>query len=494
MTESTLPSEGLELPPVAPILMQSLRAFGYTTSAALADLVDNSIAAGALHVEVRCVPGPDAYVAVLDDGAGMSPETLVEAMRFGSRDPRLDRMGSDLGRFGLGMKTASLSQCRRLTVASVRKGTISVARWDLDECDRLGTWWLDRPPPEALPSEILEALERRPSGTAVVWQVLDRLCESATDHTQLDRAINESVDHLALVFHRFLANEMEKPLEITINDRPLPRLDPFLDGHVKGQSLFGESFTIDGHPVTVSPFVLPYPQRLKADEIDRAGGRESLKVGHGFYIYRGGRLVVPGGWHRIVPADEMVRLARIRVDVPVALDHIWKVDVKKAAAEPPPKLRPHLKRLVQAAAERSRDVITFRTKPKTENTVSVWLRHDGRDGDARWGINRDHPLVVALASGIAEPERARFFRLLEQELPLQAIHVHLSNHLGIIPPEDTDADTLEELAKRMVQALGDDSKAIESLFDCLQTIEPFNRNLEATAAVVLRLRSTVVAA
>ncbi len=91
---------GIELPPVAPVLMQSLRAFGYTTSAALADLIDNSIAAGAEHVDIRCPPGPDPYVAVLDDGAGMTSDTLVEAMRFGSRDPRLDRLGTDLGRFG----------------------------------------------------------------------------------------------------------------------------------------------------------------------------------------------------------------------------------------------------------------------------------------------------------------------------------------------------------------------------------------------------------
>ncbi len=365
---------------------------------------------------------------------------------------------------------------------------MAVARWDLDECDRLETWWLDRPPPESLPPEILAALEERDSGTAVVWQVLDRLSDWGTDRSQLSQIINDSADHLALVFHRFLANEMDSPLDVTVNNRALPRLDPFLDGHVKGQSLFGESFQIDGHAVTVSPFVLPYPQRLKADEIDRAGGRESLKVGHGFYIYRGGRLVVPGGWHRIVPADEMVRLARIRVDVPVALDHIWKVDVKKASAEPPPKLRPHLKRLVQAAAERSRDVITFRAKPKSGNTVAVWLRHDGRDGEARWGINLAHPLVAALASGIDERERSRLFRLLEQELPLQAIHVHMSNHLGVIPPEEADTDTLEELARRIVEALGDDATAIEALLESLQTIEPFNRNPEATTVVVARLR------
>ena len=101
-----------------------------------------------------------------------------------------------------------------------------------------------------------------------------------------------------------------------------------------------EAFSIEGHAVSVSPFVLPFPSRLKPGELDRAGGREALKTGHGFYVYRGGRLVVPGGWFRIVPADELARLARVRVDVPVALDHIWKVDIRKTTAEPPPALRP----------------------------------------------------------------------------------------------------------------------------------------------------------
>jgi hypothetical protein len=101
-----------------------------------------------------------------------------------------------------------------------------------------------------------------------------------------------------------------------------------LEGHARGQSLHGESFMVEGHPVTVSPFVLPFPSRMKPGELDRAGGRESLKTGHGFYVYRGGRLVVPGGWFRIVPSDELIRLARVRVDIPVELDHLWRIDTE----------------------------------------------------------------------------------------------------------------------------------------------------------------------
>jgi Histidine kinase-, DNA gyrase B-, and HSP90-like ATPase len=113
---------GVELPPFASVLMQSLRSVGYTTAAALADLVDNSITAHANAVRICVAMSSSPFVAIIDDGTGMDETTLVSAMRFGSRDPRDPREATDLGRFGLGLKTASLSQCRRLTVATLKDG------------------------------------------------------------------------------------------------------------------------------------------------------------------------------------------------------------------------------------------------------------------------------------------------------------------------------------------------------------------------------------
>ncbi len=150
---SELGQPGIELSPVAPMLMESLRSVGYSTAAALADLVDNSIAAEATAVRISMAMMPRPFVAVSDDGHGMGEATLISAMRFGSRDPRDARKSADLGRFGLGLKTASLSQCRRLTVASLKDGQLSIARWDLDECDRRRSWWLERPAREELPTE-----------------------------------------------------------------------------------------------------------------------------------------------------------------------------------------------------------------------------------------------------------------------------------------------------------------------------------------------------
>jgi hypothetical protein len=477
---------GIELPPVASMLMQSLRSVGYSTSSALADLVDNSISAKARTVRISASLRPAPFVAISDDGCGMDETTLLSAMRFGSRDPREMREGSDLGRFGLGMKTASLSQCRRLSVATLKDGRLSIARWDLDECDRRGSWWLERPSRHEIPGEPMSILEEQGHGTSVIWENLDRL-EAAGG----DRAILDAADYLALVFHRFLAGEIVGPLSILLNGRSLEAADPFLEGHTRGQALHAESVIVDGHPVTVTPFVLPYPSRLKPEDLARAGGRESLKTAHGFYIYRGGRLVVPGGWFRIVPADDLLRLARIRVDLPVELDHLWKIDIRKAIAEPPPALRAHLKRIVGAVTARSRNVYTHKGTPSDERQrIPLWQRHDMRDAGAAWRINRDHPAVRLLLSGVIDTgEIEGLLNMLEENLPIHDIHIYTTNDLAIAEPAIPDECELEIVARRILTAFSDQPEIASRMLERLPFTEPFNRNPDAALRIAERLRT-----
>ncbi len=482
-------ADGIELPPIAPLLMQSLRAVGYSMHAALADLVDNSIAAGANTVAIECDPVA-GHLITIDDGVGMDDATLVAAMRFGSRDPRQARADTDLGRFGLGLKTASLSQCRRFSVVSMHGGEVSVARWDLDECERRGTWWLERPTLGDLPGDIVPRLEANSSGTAVVWERMDRLAAAGRNATAaFERAMDEAADHLALAFHRFLAGEIAGPFDIRLNGRSLPHLDPFLSGHTRGQTLHDETFEIEGQSVSVSPFVLPFPSRLKPGEIARAGGRETLKTAHGFYVYRGGRLVVPGGWFRIVPADELVRLARVRVDVPVSLDHLWKVDIRKATAEPPPALRPHLRRIVGEVTARSRRVYTHKGTPKNErDRVPLWKRREGRDGEASWIVNREHPLVATMLDQADQAgDVGRLLRLLEETLPIHDIHLHIGNDLPVAEPDAPTFEELRELAQRMVASFGDRSTHLQTLLAQLPAIDPFNRNPDAARRIAEEL-------
>jgi len=364
----------------------------------------------------------------------------------------------------------------------LKNGRLAIARWDLDECDRRSSWWLDRPSRDELPDESLELLENRQHGTSVIWEELDRLTAGGGEKAVLDAA-----DYLALVFHRFLAGEMVGPFSIVLNGRALEGADPFLEGHARGQGLHTESLTVDGQTVSVTPFVLPYPSRLGPQDLERAGGRESLKTGHGFYIYRGGRLVVPGGWFRIVPSDDLIRLARIRVDLPVELDHLWKIDIRKAIAEPPPALRPHLRRLVQTVAVRSRKVYTHKGIPDDDRQrVPLWERHDMRDAGATWRINREHPMVSSMLSGHAG---GAFLKLVEQSLPIHDIHIHTANDQPVFEPSIPDETELEVVARRILSAFSDQPEVSARIIEGLPITEPFNRNPEAARRIAERLRT-----
>ena len=193
---------------MASMLIESMRDLGYSLETALADIVDNSIAADADTVQILSDPSQsEPRIAILDDGRGMTEAELMDAMRAGSRNPLEDRKGHDLGRFGLGLKTASFSQCRRLTVVTRRDGVTSAAIWDLDHVARSDEW-------EVLIPNTADGIpwsnQLGDEGTLVLWESLDRLhggLSGSRMSEALGRRLSEAATHLELVFHRFLSGE-----------------------------------------------------------------------------------------------------------------------------------------------------------------------------------------------------------------------------------------------------------------------------------------------
>jgi len=167
-----------DLPPRAHAMVASMRAIGYDLATAIADLIDNSIFAGANNIWIKYHwEGSGSWIYILDDGHGMSEEKLKEAMRLGSQSPLDERDPKDLGRFGLGLKTASFSQCRVTTVyTKTPEGVTSIRCWDLDHIEETQRWELDTIPPENTES-ILSNLDRLSHGTMVLWQKVDRVVE-----------------------------------------------------------------------------------------------------------------------------------------------------------------------------------------------------------------------------------------------------------------------------------------------------------------------------
>ena len=206
--------------PNASAIVASLRSIGYSFSTALADLIDNSISAGAKNVDIGFRTQPEPYVAILDDGCGMSYEELLNAMRHGGEGPSQARHSADLGRFGLGLKTASLSQCRQLTVVTLKAAVLSASRWDLDVVEQHGDWTLQiLDDAEIAPLPRLVELLAQESGTIVLWRDLDRALEgSLQPDAGLSRLIDDSREHLALVFHRYInPTPTESGCAISIN-------------------------------------------------------------------------------------------------------------------------------------------------------------------------------------------------------------------------------------------------------------------------------------
>lgn len=250
----------MDMPPYAPTLIESTRAIGYSLSAAVADLIDNSIAAKSKKVEISFFPVDEIYVSILDDGIGMDEDAINKAMQYGSKSPLDERESYDLGRFGLGLKTASLSQCRTLTVLSKQGKSLLGRRWDIDHVTYTGAWSLIiLEEDEILHMPGISGLLEQRSGTLVVWQNLDRLEMGEIDFGKsFGRKMDEVRSHLELVYHRYLSGESGiKKLDIFFNGQKIKPVDPFLSKR-NTQAMNDETIIVRGKRIIVRPFILPH--------------------------------------------------------------------------------------------------------------------------------------------------------------------------------------------------------------------------------------------
>jgi hypothetical protein len=345
--------------------MESLRDIGYELPSAVADLVDNSLDADATQVEITVgFEGADSWIRIADDGTGMLTSRMNEAMRYGSAR---EYDASDLGKFGLGLKTASLSQCRRLTVATRTNSDrreIEIRRWDLEHVQEEDRWELLRLSTREARDELLEPLRER-VGTVVMWERLDRvlsyrLPSGMAAENGLIALCREIEEHLAMVFHRFLAGRASRPLPFTIlvNGNPVEPWDPYAADEPATQRLDRQTITLrhEGRslPIRVQPYILPNQMQFSSQHAwEEAAGPKKWNRQQGFYIYRGDRMIQSGGWNRLRTPDEHTKLARVAVDIPPAADAAFEVNVSKMRLLIPGSIRPDLKALASAVASRA---------------------------------------------------------------------------------------------------------------------------------------------
>lgn len=421
-------------PPKASAMMEALRGLGYSTASALADVIDNSISAKASEVHLQFDwASTESRITIIDNGRGMNDSELEAAMTLGTINPLDQRLSTDLGRFGMGLKTASFSQCRRLTVASKCKGgQVACLRWDLDAISSYldsGWYMLEGPAPGS--ENIVEKLSQVESGTVVLWELMDRIVTSETDLNHFSDLIDNIETRLGMIFHRLLDGP-RPDLSLLINKKRVTPWDPFMTGHPAKalESPIERKVTSSGS-VEVQCHVLPHKDKLSEAEFQKAGGPEGWTSQQGFYVYRNKRLLLAGSWlglgkGRAWIREEPQRLARIRIDIPNTADADWKIDVKKSTARPPVYLRDWLTKLAENTRSKARSVFAFRGMPTTSvkgSPIEQAWRVEHLKGGVRYRIDLSHPAVSAVIASCPENKdiiRA-MLRIVEETVPVQRI-------------------------------------------------------------------------
>jgi hypothetical protein len=479
--------EEVSVPP-EPALMESMRSVGYTLATSIADVIDNSVAAEARHVWIDFVSEGDRYVTICDDGHGMDETMAVNAMRLAATNPRAVRHANDLGRFGLGLKTASLAQCRVLTVVSRSGSGLVAVQWNLDHLAAAGTWALlklDDNEIQGLPG--IRRLDDLLHGTLVIWQNLD-LLESTVgaDPAAIDQAMTSARDHLALVFHRFISGEDRPALKIVMNGTLLPALDPFLTNNRATQQSYEESFQVEGQDVRVKAFTLPFLSKMTKKDKETALVAGTLRDSQGFYIYRAGRLVIWGEWFRLEKRSDLSKLARVRVDIPNTLDHLWSLDIKKSAAIPPPAVRFQLKRLSERMVKPSKRVQAFRGRPISDPVTRLWDTIEDRD-TFRYSVNRTHPVIQAMEHRLdvhGQSSLEALLTSLEDSFPVFDAHNRLSQDQSLSTDVDSEAAALTQALDLLAahRSLGGNLTDFISIYS---SIEPLNQIVNLAEKLLL---------
>lgn len=479
---------GYRLDPIPAILIESMRDIGYSFDTALADIVDNSLSAGASLIQIETQTIEKPVLAVIDNGEGLTKSELLQSMRMGSLDPRVTRSRRDLGRFGLGMKTASFSQCRKLTVVSRRFGILSGFIWDLDHVEITNQWEVL----EVTDYESVPFFELLPDdcGTMVVWEKIDRAlgatkCQEA-GNAVFNRLVSEAEDHLALVFHRFIGFEPGyKKITMRLNGRDIEPLDPFNSQHEALISGIVEALP-DG--ITVQGFTLPHASKYETiQEYDRYALPGGYLKNQGIYLYRERRLIIHGTWFNLAKKTVSHQLCRVKIDIDNLHDEEWKIDVKKASAQLPENVRETVRNLYQRLVRPSNDVIRRRGAKQVSKDLHPAWNDIRSDGKVSYKINRDHPVLVDFRAGLDAEDAKKFdvvIGLIETGLPTDSIVYELTTDPDKVRQAQLKDEDFSEAARLLFESLKGMGQDDEAVLDVMRRIEPFGVMWDQTLSVL----------
>lgn len=431
--------------------INSYRSFGYTLSTAIADIVDNGISASAREIYINYKwDGEDSFISVFDTGIGMNKEELVVAMTPGSKDPEEERNEKDLGRFGMGLKTASFSQCKRLTCVTKKENYATVKRcWDIDFINKENEWQLLD---YVSNNSFFDKVNSNISGTLVLWEKLDRIVGLADVRNEsVKKAFYQEMmnvkSHLSLVFHKFIES---KRVKLFFQDEEIEPYNPFLlNLNIMPEMGLPEKFD----NVEITYFILPHMSTIGRNQYESSGGSLGWFQQQGFYVYRGDRLLVAGDWLGLEKKRDYSKLARISVSFSNENDFNWQLDIKKSTAIPPIEIRRELSRIAKIAIMKSAKIYNWRGQQTSSVVTNVnyeplWSDEKTREGIKRYKINRKHPIICSLLSENSKLV-VKALKLLEENVPIELILTNQNENPAFHELEkysETPSDDLINLA------------------------------------------------
>jgi len=440
-------SEFIDATPSAALLIESIRDIGYSIETAISDLIDNSISAKAnnIYINLNDDDSENISLEIIDDGYGMNRQELIQAMTIGAKDPRITRDKDDLGRFGLGLKTASFSQCRKLTVESNNYGEMNSFTWDLDLVREKNSWIV-----------VDNKKEYLKQGTRVIWEKIDRAdfkLNKINTHSIL-----KNIDiHLGLVFHRFLEgiNLKKEKLKIFINGSEVEPQNPFNEESNATLKSAISTFKYNNSDIFVQYFILPHEDMVSIEEWKNFEGDGGYIKNQGFYVYRCNRLIVSSTWFGIMPKLASTKLCRAKIDIGNDIDSDWKIDIKKSTASPPKSIKNFLNELIINNIEsKGRKVVNKRTQELIQDSdMKLWVPLRSKR-KITYKINRKHPLVKKL---LKNNENLVILKLLENSIPYQEIYGEMcDNSASVIGWLEEDKNLLNDV-KQLIEIYRSDN-------------------------------------
>jgi hypothetical protein len=477
--------------------IESIRSLGYDLNIAISDLIDNSITARAKNIWfIHKWDAEKSFISIYDDGNGMDEVELFKAMKLGSSSPLIERDSKDLGRFGLGLKVASWSLCRILTVATKKKkGDLNIRKWDLDYVSEKNRWLLKRETDQSSLKILEILLKNNQSGTVLLLQNLDRLLSLENDIEKSEAFFYDKIDilkkYLSMVFHRYLSGQNSIKIHVSNFDevfksgKNLKPWDPFLESNTNTKIKPTDVQKYKNHSISITPFILPHHSKFKTkNEFKEAGGLFGWNAHQGIFVYRQKRMIMYGGWMGFRKPEDHYKLARIRLDIPNSMDSDWKVGVKKVSVTPPDFFKDTLKRYVKITTEHAGKVYRFRGAiDKRGNTLIkeiIWKRYKARNGDVSYKIERKHPMVKKIIDKASNKrDLGVLLTLIEKTIPIESIIVSdredPNSHLrGVNNSEDDNVPLKKWYDEHMKFLTRNNQMSYNEAFNNIITIEPFN--------------------